>query len=149
MRERTVQVTGEAPFALHPQLAVDTIELVRGKCCRILLMNDATYPWLILVPQRPGLRDFHDLAGVDMMATVAEIDTASRALQALFDPVKINVAALGNMVPQLHIHVIARRTDDAAWPKPVWGVTPARAYGAAALVARVVALRAALTAAAA
>ena len=70
-------------FTLHSQLAADTVEVTRGDCCRFLLMNDATYPWLILVPQRPALRDFHDLAEADMAATVAEIGTASRALQAL------------------------------------------------------------------
>lgn len=132
-------------FELHPQLTADTIEVTRGACCRFQLMNDATYPWLILVPQRPGLRDFHELAGADMMATVVEIGVASRALQALYDPDKINVAALGNMVAQLHIHVIARRLDDAAWPQPVWGVAPAKPYAADALDRRVAELRAALT----
>ena len=138
-------MSGKSTFALHPQLAADTAEVMRGACCRILLMNDATYPWLILVPQRPGLRDFHDLSGADMTATVAEIGAASRALQTLFDPAKINVAALGNMVPQLHIHVIARHTDDAAWPQPVWGVVPARAYEPAALAERLTALRTSLS----
>ena len=134
-------------FALHPQLAADTVEVARGACCRVLLMNDATYPWLILVPQRSGLRDFHDLAGADMAAAVAEIGAASRALQALYAPDKINVAALGNMVPQLHIHVIARHTNDAACPQPVWGVVPAMPYEAAALAARLAEVRAALAAA--
>ena len=137
----------DGAFELAGQLAADTVEVARGACCRVLLMNDATYPWLILVPQRPGLRDFRDLAGADMTDTVAEIGAASRALAALYDPVKINVAALGNMVPQLHIHVIARHEDDAAWPKPVWGVAPAEPYDAAALAARVAELRAALAAA--
>ena len=110
-------------------------------------MNDATFPWLILVPRRPHLRDFHDLASADMAATVAEIGAASRALQALYAADKINVAALGNMVAQLHIHVVARHTGDAAWPKPVWGAVPAVPYGAAALAARLAELRAALAAA--
>ena len=134
-------------FALHPQLAADTIEVARAACCRVLLMNDATYPWLILVPQRPGLRDFHDLPGPDMAATVAEIGAASRALQALYAPDKINVAALGNMVAQLHIHVIARHAGDAAWPQPVWGAVPTVLYAYAALAARLAELRAALAAA--
>jgi len=133
-------------FVLDPRLAADTVELLRGACCRVLLMNDAHYPWLILVPQRPGLRDFHDLAGADMAAAVAEIAAASRALQALYAPAKINVAALGNMVAQLHIHVIARHTGDAAWPKPVWGAVPPRAYDGAALARRRDELRAALRA---
>lgn len=133
-------------FALHPQLAADTVEVTSGACCRVLLMNDSNFPWLILVPQRPGLRDFHDLAGADMTDTVAEIGAASRALQALFAADKINVAALGNMVPQLHIHVIARHTVDPAWPKPVWGVVSPRPHDAAMLAERINSLRAALTA---
>lgn len=134
-------------FELDARLAADTVAVVRGACCAVRLMNDAHYPWLILVPRRPGLRDFHDLAGADMADTVAEIAAASRALQALYDPAKINVAALGNMVPQLHIHVIARRSDDAAWPAPVWGAVPAWPYTEAALAERLAGLRAALAAA--
>ena len=82
--------------------------------CRVLLTNDATFPWLILVPMRAGLRDFHDVAPADKPALIREIDRASNALQRLHDPDKINVAALGNMVAQLHIHVIARFTTDPA-----------------------------------
>lgn len=128
-------------FDLHPQLAADTIEVARWDCCRVLLMNDATYPWLILVPQRPDLRDLHDLAPADLALATAEIVRASQALERLFQPVKINVAALGNMVPQLHIHVIARFEEDPAWPQPVWGVAPAEPYGAGALAERLEALR--------
>ncbi len=128
-------------FELHPQLAADTVEVARWNCCCVLLMNDAAYPWLILVPQRPGLRDFHDLAPADLEVATAEIVRASKALEQLFQPIKINVAALGNMVPQLHIHVIARFEDDPAWPKPVWGVAPAESYGAEALGERLAALR--------
>lgn len=109
--------------------------------CRVLLMNDSNYPWLILVPARTALRDFHDLAPEDMTLATTEITRASRALQALFDPVKLNVAALGNQVPQLHIHVIARRADDPAWPKPVWGAVPAKPYDPAARDARLASLR--------
>ncbi len=128
-------------FELHPQLAADTIEVERWDCCRVLLMNDATYPWLILVPQRTGLRDFHQLATADLSLATAEIVRASRALEQLFQPAKLNVAALGNQVPQLHIHVIARFEDDPAWPKPVWGVTPAVPYDEGALAERLAALR--------
>ena len=128
-------------FELHPQLAADTVEVDRWDCCRVLLMNDATYPWLILVPQRPGLRDFHELATADLSLATAEIVRASRALEALFEPVKLNVAALGNQVPQLHIHVIARFENDPAWPKPVWGVAPAAPYDTGALAERLAALR--------
>ena len=134
-----------ADFALDPMLAGDTVPLEEWALGRVRLMNDAQYPWLILVPARPGLRDFHDLAPADLALATAEIARASKALQAAFDPVKINVAALGNMVPQLHIHVIARFTDDAAWPKPVWGVRPAEPYDEAALAARLGDLRGAFS----
>lgn len=116
-------------FTLHPQLAADTAEVTRLGLCRVLLMNDATYPWLILVPEVDGLRDLHDLPAGEDARAMDEVRRASRALRSLFDTDKINVAALGNQVPQLHIHVIARRTGDPAWPKPVWGAVPAKPYG--------------------
>jgi len=128
-------------FTLHPQLAADTIEVARWDCCRVLLMNDASYPWLILVPQRTGLRDLHQLAPDDLALVTAEVVRASRALETLFQPDKINIAAIGNMVPQLHIHVVARYETDAAWPRPVWGVAPAVPYAEAALAERIAALR--------
>ena len=129
-------------FELHERLAADTVEVERWPLSRVLLMNDASYPWLILVPQRPGLRDLHDLAEGDLPVMTAEIVRASRLLQDSLRPDKINVAALGNMVPQLHVHVIARFTDDAAWPKPVWGAAPPRAYSEDELEARLAVLRA-------
>ena len=118
-------------FRLHERLAADTVDVLRWPLSRVLLMNDRTYPWLILVPERPGLKDLHDLAPTDHVQVMAEINRASRALQHLCRPDKINVAALGNMVPQLHIHVIARFTSDPAWPRPVWGVQPAEPYNEA------------------
>jgi len=130
-----------AVFQLDTKLAADTVEIDRWTLCRVLLMNDANYPWLILVPERPGLRDFHDLAPADLAVMSAEIVRASQALQSLFDPVKLNVAALGNQVPQLHVHAIARQSDDAAWPKPVWGAAPAVPYNEAALDERIASLR--------
>lgn len=117
-----------ATFELDATLAADTVEVAQWELCHVLLMNDANYPWLILVPARWGLRDFHELEPDELPTMTTEIVRASKALEALFDPVKLNVAALGNQVPQLHIHVIARREDDPAWPKPVWGAAPARAY---------------------
>lgn len=122
-------------FELDPRLAADTVELARWPLCRVLLMNDSNYPWLILVPQRPGLRDFDEVAAADRPALDGEIVRACAALRKLFKPHKLNVASLGNAVPQLHVHVIARQTDDAAWPKPVFGVVPARPYTADALAA--------------
>ncbi len=130
-----------ADFELHPQLAADTVTAASWPLCEVLLMDDATYPWLILVPRRRELRDFHDLAPDDMVMAGEEIARASRALVALFDPVKINVAALGNMVPQLHIHVVARYDSDPAWPGPIWGVVPPRPYSEAARAERLDALR--------
>jgi len=128
-------------FELHPQLAADSVPVCSWPLCEVLLLNDANYPWLVLVPARDGLRDFHDLSPDDMIAAGREISRASEALVELFAPDKINVAALGNMVPQLHIHVIARFTDDAAWPNPIWGVVPGEAYAPDALEARLADLR--------
>jgi diadenosine tetraphosphate (Ap4A) HIT family hydrolase len=132
-------------FQLDERLRADTVEVERWDLSLVLLMNDANYPWLILVPQRPGLRDFHDLVGPDLLRLTAEIVRASNRLIALFPddhkPVKMNVAALGNQVPQLHVHVIARFADDPAWPKPVWGVVPPQPYSEAALKQRLKRLR--------
>ena len=104
------------------------MEICDWPLCRVLLCNDANYPWLILVPLREDLKDFHDLATDDQPLVMDEVGRASRALQVLYGADKINVAALGNMVPQLHIHVIARFTTDPAWPAPVWGVRDAVPY---------------------
>ena len=131
-------------FDLHPDLVRDTIEVTRFPLCRVQLLNDRTYPWLVLVPVKPGLKDFHDVAAGDKASLMAEIDRTSNALVSLHAPDKINVAALGNMVPQLHIHVIARHKTDAAWPKPVWGVVPGVPYGEAELAETLAALRKAL-----
>lgn len=120
-------------FELDPQLAQDTVDVTRFDLCRVLLMNDRQYPWLVLVPERPNLRDLHDLDELDRPVALAEIMRASEAMATLHRPDKMNVAALGNAVPQLHIHVIARFTDDPAWPKPVWGVRAMQAYGDAEL----------------
>jgi diadenosine tetraphosphate (Ap4A) HIT family hydrolase len=128
-------------FQLHGQLAKDTVEVARWELSRVLLTNDSTYPWLILVPERVGLRDFHHLAPADLPVMTGEILRASKALESAFQPDKMNVAALGNQVPQLHVHVIARFIGDPAWPGPVWGVQPAVAYGEAALAERLALLR--------
>jgi diadenosine tetraphosphate (Ap4A) HIT family hydrolase len=137
-----MKMTGD--FVLHERLAADTIMLADWPLCRVLLMNDQSYPWLILVPRRPGLKEFHEVAAGDKLPLLEEIDRASRALQSSFAPDKINVGALGNLVAQLHIHVIARFTTDPAWPGPVWGARPAVPYESGALQERVEALKAAL-----
>jgi len=107
-------------------------------------MNDASYAWLILVPRRAGLTGFHEVAESDAAALTGEIHRAARALQSRFAPDRINIGALGNLVPQLHIHVIARFADDPAWPGPVWGARPPVPYEPDALQARIAELRAAL-----
>ncbi|MCW5690308.1 MAG: HIT domain-containing protein [Pseudolabrys sp.] len=128
-------------FSLHPQLAADTVPVGDLALCRVLLSNDANYPWLILVPRRPDIVELLDLTAADRATLSAEIDASARALKAAVPCDKLNVAALGNMVPQLHVHVIARRRSDAAWPKPVWGAAPATAYEPAARDALVTALQ--------
>jgi len=116
-------------FTLHPTLGKDTVEITQLEVCKVLLMRDKTYPWVILVPAIEGLRDLDDLNESDRIAVAAEINHVSKNMKALFQPYKMNVAALGNVVEQLHIHVIARFQDDPAWPAPVWGVQPAVDYG--------------------
>jgi diadenosine tetraphosphate (Ap4A) HIT family hydrolase len=131
-------------FTLHPDLARDGVEVVDLPLSRLLLMDDATYPWLILVPQLTGKRDFHDLAPAEQYRLCDEITLVSEGLGRLCAPDKMNVAALGNMTPQLHVHVIARFRDDPAWPGPVWGKVPRQPYAPSARELRVDALRAAL-----
>jgi len=132
-------------FALHPDLVRDTAEVARLPLCRVGLMNDANYPWLVLSPMLPGLRDFHDVPESHHATLMAEIGRASRALQTIYRPDKINVAALGNVTPQLHIHIIARSARDPAWAKPVWGIVPPKPYTEAALGATIGKIRSALT----
>jgi diadenosine tetraphosphate (Ap4A) HIT family hydrolase len=108
-------------FALDPRLASDTLPVAELPLCRVLLMNDARFPWLILVPAKPGLAELFDLDAADRARAVEEIATASRALDFVCSPDKINIGALGNIVRQLHIHVVARHAGDPAWPGPVWG----------------------------
>lgn len=119
-------------FVLHPQLAADTHPVADWALSSVLLMNDSRYPWLILVPRLAGMRDLIDLDPGDWHKLDDEIDRASRALKAATAAHKLNVAALGNMVEQLHVHIIARRTTDAAWPGPVWGAHPPLHYDDAA-----------------
>ncbi|MDY0874067.1 HIT family protein [Dongia rigui] len=116
-------------FALHAQLSADTFTLGDWPLCRVLRMNDRAYPWLILVPCVPDVREIIDLAEAQQQQLMGEISRASRALKALLSPDKLNVAALGNAVPQLHVHIIARYKTDAAWPRPIWGVQPTVALG--------------------
>lgn len=115
-------------FTLHPQLAADTVLVSDWALSRVLLMNDARFPWLILVPRRAGLSELFDLKHAERMVLAEELNRASMGLKTIFKAKKINVGALGNMVPQLHIHVVARTESDAAWPGPVWGSGKAIPY---------------------
>ena len=128
-------------WSLHAQLARDTVPVGDLVLSRVLAMNDANYPWLVLVPRRAGNVEIIDLDEPERMKLMAEIAQASAALKRLTGCDKLNVAAIGNVVPQLHVHVVARRRDDPAWPRPVWGVVPPRPYAAADLQAFVGALR--------
>jgi diadenosine tetraphosphate (Ap4A) HIT family hydrolase len=130
-----------ARYELHPQLAADTHPLAALELCELRLMDDANYPWLILVPRVAAAREMIDLDQAQRHRLTDEIDLAARLLREAFRPHKLNVAALGNLVPQLHVHVIAREETDPAWPAPVWGRVAARPYPPEALVERVRLLR--------
>jgi len=115
-------------FALHPRLAADTFTLGDFPLCRLLLMNDAQYPWFILVPRREGAREIYLLDDPDQQQLLRESAQLGRAMMDAFAGHKLNVAALGNVVPQLHVHHIVRQPGDPAWPAPVWGRQPPRPY---------------------
>ncbi|MCX4189355.1 HIT domain-containing protein [Methylophaga sp. OBS3] len=115
-------------FSLHKQLANDTIEVGDLPLCQILLMNDARFPWLILVPRREQMSEMFDLSMKDQQLLLQETSFVAERLKDLTGADKMNMAALGNQVPQLHVHVIARFKDDPAWPAPVWGNGKAVAY---------------------
>ncbi|MFC4728214.1 HIT family protein [Coralloluteibacterium thermophilus] len=131
-------------FALHPRLAADTHPVTSLPLCELLLMDDARYPWLVLVPRVVGATGIDELDFAARHALVDEIDEISRLLRAEVRPERINVGALGNVVPQLHVHVVARFRNDPAWPGPVWGHSPAQPYEEAARTTRLTRLRAAL-----
>ena len=115
-------------FILDFRLAVDSEPVLTLPLSDVRLMNDARFPWLIMVPRRMGKVEIVDLEAADRGVLIEEIASVSRALKAVTDCHKLNVAALGNAVRQLHVHVIARLTGDAAWPRPVWGMGEAVAY---------------------
>ena len=133
-----------AVFALDARLAGDTHLVGDLGLSRVLLFDDARWPWLVLVPRQPGLRDLIDLARDDQHTLLDEISRCAHVLHALDKPDKLNIAALGNVVAQLHVHVIARYTRDAAWPRPVWNVGEREPYSGDALRQRLGALRTAL-----
>lgn len=115
-------------FKLHPVLAEDCIQLGQFELCQVLLMNDANYPWLILVPQVEGVREAFELSESQQLQLMEESHYVLKAMNDAFDADKMNQAALGNMVPQLHLHHVVRYKHDAAWPAPIWGKVASVAY---------------------
>lgn len=130
-----------ADWSLHPQLARDTRPVGDLPLSRVLIIDDANYPWLLLVPRRAGIVELIELDEVERAQLMTETALVARALKDVTRCDKLNIAALGNVVPQLHVHIIARRKTDAAWPKPVWGVVPASPHDAAELSRLLEALR--------
>ncbi|SHH77595.1 HIT domain-containing protein [Ferrimonas marina] len=122
-------------FELHPQLAADSVLLGRLPLCQVRLSRDSRYPWLILIPEMAGVREIHQLPPEARVQLLAESCQVAELMEQITSADKMNVAALGNMVPQLHLHHVARFQDDDAWPAPIWGKHPARPYEAEALTA--------------
>lgn len=130
---------------LHPQLAKDCERLGYFPLCHVLLMRDANYPWCILVPDREAVREIHQLSDADQQQLMRESSCLAAFLHQTFKADKMNIAALGNMVPQLHVHHIVRYQTDPAWPAPVWGKLPALSYDPAQLAALIQQLQQGLT----
>jgi diadenosine tetraphosphate (Ap4A) HIT family hydrolase len=114
----------DSAWSLNSQLKKDTIDIGDLPLSRVLVIKDAHYPWLLLVPRRPEASEIIDLDEVEQAQLMTEISRVGRALKDITKCDKLNIAALGNVVPQLHVHIIARRSSDVAWPRPVWGVMP-------------------------
>jgi diadenosine tetraphosphate (Ap4A) HIT family hydrolase len=117
-------------FELDERLSRDSIALTTIGLCQVRLMDDSRWPWLILVPQRPGVSELFDLTPLDQTMLTFETNMVATALHGVTRPEKINIAAIGNMVRQLHVHIIARYENDANWPGPVWGFGTRTPYGA-------------------
>ena len=127
---------GVAVFHLHPRLEADTHLIANLTLCQLRLMNDARFPWSVLVPQRSDLVGVHELTPHDQKQLIEESSLVSRLFSRLYQPDRINVGALGNLVPQLHWHVVARHSQDPCWPGPVWGCGETRPYETVELEAR-------------
>ncbi|AVO60822.1 HIT family protein [Pseudomonas chlororaphis] len=132
-------------FALDPRLQQDTLPIGDFPLCRLLLSNDSNYPWFILVPRREDISELFQLDDADQQQLWRETTALAELLKDSFDADKLNVATLGNVVSQLHMHVIVRKRDDGAWPAPVWGKLPAKPYSAEQVAAIRERLRLALT----
>jgi diadenosine tetraphosphate (Ap4A) HIT family hydrolase len=120
-------------FELHPKLQTDCFYIGRFELSRLLLMNDSRYPWFILVPEREGITEIYQLSEADQALLLRESSLLAQGLAEAFTADKMNIAAIGNVVPQLHVHHIVRYRDDAAWPAPVWGKFEALLYDEAGL----------------
>ncbi len=120
-------------FKLHPRLEADTISIGSLNLSLLLLKNDVRFPWIIMVPRRSNMREILDLSIHDQSQLFAEMQRVLLAMRSIFAPDKLNLGAIGNIVPQLHIHVIARFARDAAWPEPVWGFGEATPYSSGAI----------------
>ena len=131
-------------IALHPQLAQDTQLIGRFTLCQVRILLDANYPWFVLVPNREGVTEIHQLSEADQQQFLRESSFFTCILEKLFVADKFNIAALGNVVPQLHIHHVVRYRTDPAWPAPVWGAVPRLPYTAKDLEERVNAVTTAL-----
>jgi len=129
---------------LHPQLVRDCLVLGRFRLCHLLLARDASYPWFILVPDRADVSEIHQLEAADRLQLLEESVQLAQVIEAVCRPDKLNIAALGNVVPQLHVHHIARYCDDPAWPAPVWGACRPRPYDESRLAELLEALHTAL-----
>jgi len=141
---RQARSPSRQPLLLHPQLQKDCIIIGQFPLSLLLLLNDCNYPWFILVPQRENIREIHHLSVLDQQQLMRESSALAACMEQVFQADKINVAALGNVVPQLHVHHIARYTSDPAWPAPVWGTLPAIPYAPDAADARCERMRNAL-----
>ena len=128
-------------FTLHRQLEADTAFITDLPLSRMLLINDSHYPWIVLVPRRANATEIYKLNHSDQTQLLSESAQICRVMEALFSPDKMNIAAIGNMVPQLHLHHVARFTSDIAWPAPVWGFAPSAAYDAKILESTVKRIR--------
>ncbi|TRW49327.1 HIT domain-containing protein [Aliidiomarina halalkaliphila] len=124
-------------FILHSKLDQDCFKIGNLPLCRVLMMNDRQYPWFILVPRRAGVREIYELSSEDQRIFWHESAWFSEQIMEIFNGEKLNVAALGNVVPQLHVHHIVRNQYDACWPSPVWGAVPPRPFSVEDAAARI------------
>lgn len=131
-------------FQLHERLQADTVLVAEFNLSLVLLCKDANYPWIILVPKRHSIQEIYQLAIEDRHQLLHESCTVAETMTALFNPDKLNIATIGNMVPQLHMHHVARFKNDGAWPGPVWGAQSAASYNNDKLASLVLELQAAL-----